>query len=110
MSREKSLRRSAEYRLVDALETSREGVMLVAADGSIVMANSTLRGFFPAIAYRLTPGTQFSVALEPIRSQLKPDQMSAEDIVAAGQAELELADGRWLRRAGGAAAEGGAGY
>jgi len=110
MSREKSLRRSAENRLVDALETSREGVMLVAADDSIVMANSTLRGFFPAIAYGLTPGTQFSVALETIRSQLKPDQMSAEDIVAAGQAELELADGRWLRMTGSATSEGGSIY
>jgi signal transduction histidine kinase/HAMP domain-containing protein len=110
MSREKSLRRSAENRLVDALETSREGVMLVAADGSIVMANSTLRGFFPAIAYRLTPGTQFNAALETIRSQLKPDQMSAQDIVAAGQAELELADGRWLRMTGSATSEGGSIY
>ena len=55
MTREKALRRSAENRLVDALETSREGVMLVAADGKIVMANSTLRGFFPAIAYQLVP-------------------------------------------------------
>jgi signal transduction histidine kinase/HAMP domain-containing protein len=110
MAREKSLRRSAENRLVDALETSREGVMLVAADGSIVMANSTLRSFFPAIAYRLTPGTQFSAALETIRSQLKPDQMSAEEIVAAGQAELELADGRWLRMTGSATSEGGSIY
>jgi len=107
MAREKSMRRSAENRLVDALETSREGVMLVAADGSIVMANSTLRGFFPAIAYQLTPGTQFSVALETIRSQLTPDQMPAEDIAAAGQAELELADGRWLRMTGSATSEGG---
>jgi signal transduction histidine kinase/HAMP domain-containing protein len=110
MAREKSLRRSAENRLVDALETSREGVMLVAADGSIVMANSTLRSFFPAIAYRLTPGTQFSAALETIRSQLKPDQVSAEEIVAAGQAELELADGRWLRMTGSATSEGGSIY
>jgi len=110
MAREKSLRRSAENRLVDALETSREGVMLVAADGSIVMANSTLRSFFPAIAYHLTPGIQFSAALETIRGQLKPGQMSAEDIVAAGQAELELADGRWLRMTGSATSEGGSIY
>jgi signal transduction histidine kinase/HAMP domain-containing protein len=109
MAREKSLRRSAENRLVDALETSREGVMLVAADGSIVMANSTLRGFFPAIAYHLTPGIQFNAALETIRSQLKPG-LSAEDITATGQAELELADGRWLRMTGSATSEGGSIY
>ena len=72
MTRETELRRSAENRLVDALETSREGVMLVAPDGSIVMSNSTLRGFFPAIAYQLMPGTQFDAALatdpEPARA------------------------------------------
>jgi len=44
----------------------------VAADGSIVMANSTLRSFFPAIAYHLTPGIQFSAALETIRDTRHP--------------------------------------
>ncbi len=107
MAREKALRRSAENRLVDALETSREGVMLVASDGSIVMSNSTLRGFFPAIAYHLMPGTQFRTALEMIQSQLKPDQAPVEDIAASGNAELELADGRWLRMTGNATSDGG---
>jgi signal transduction histidine kinase/HAMP domain-containing protein len=110
MAREKSLRRSAENRLVDALETSREGVMLVDADGSVVMANSTLRGFFPAIAYQLVPGTQFTTALDMIQNQLKPDQAPAEDIAASGSAELELADGRWLRMTGSATSEGGSIY
>ncbi len=55
MTREKELRRSAENRLAEALETSREGVMLVAPDGHIVMANSTLREFFPR--HRRTPDT-----------------------------------------------------
>ena len=108
MAREKSLRRSAENRLADALETSREGVMLVAPDGSIVMANSTLRGFFPAIADRLIAAAPSSAPRwRLIRSQLKPGQMPAEDIVAAGHAELELADGRWLRMTGSATSEGG---
>src|SRR5258706_10039878 len=70
MTREKELRRSAENRLVDALETSREGVMLVAPDGTIVMSNSTLRGFFPDIAYRLVPGTRFDAPLAMIHGQL----------------------------------------
>jgi signal transduction histidine kinase/HAMP domain-containing protein len=107
MSREKSLRRSAENRLVDALETSREGMMLVAPDGKIVMSNSTLRGFFPAIAYQLMPGTQFNTALELIQSQLAPTQAPSEDIFVSGHAELELADGRWLRMTGSATSEGG---
>ena len=107
MTREKQLRRSAENRLVDALETSREGVMLVASDGKIVMSNSTLRGFFPAIAYQLLPGTQFDTALAVIQSQLKATQETSEDIATSGHAELELADGRWLRMTGSATSEGG---
>jgi signal transduction histidine kinase/HAMP domain-containing protein len=107
MTREKELRRSAENRLVDALETSREGVMLVAPDGKIVMSNSTLRGFFPAIAYQLMPGTQFDTALELIQGQLAPTQAPSEDITTSGHAELELADGRWLRMTGSATSEGG---
>jgi signal transduction histidine kinase/HAMP domain-containing protein len=107
MTREKELRRSAENRLVDALETSREGVMLVAADGKIVMSNSTLRGFFPKIAYQLMPGVRFDAALELIQSQLKPTQLASEDIQTSGHAELELTDGRWLRMTGSATSEGG---
>jgi PAS domain-containing protein len=41
MARETAMRRSAETRLADALETSREGVMLVEPDGRIAMANGT---------------------------------------------------------------------
>jgi signal transduction histidine kinase/HAMP domain-containing protein len=107
MTREKDLRRSAENRLVDALETSREGVMLVAPDGKVVMSNSTLRGFFPAIAYQLMPGTQFDMALALIQSQLAPTQGPSEDIITSGHAELEMADGRWLRMTGSATSEGG---
>ena len=107
MTREKQLRRSAENRLVDALETSREGVMLVSSDGKIVMSNSTLRGFFPAIAFQLVPGTRFDTALALIQSQLAPAQGPHEDIVTSGHAELELADGRWLRMTGSSTSEGG---
>ncbi len=107
MTREKELRRSAENRLVDALETSREGVMLVAPDGKIVMSNSTLRGFFPSIAYKLMPGILFETALALIQSQLVPTQEASRDITTSGHAELELADGRWLRMTGSATSEGG---
>jgi two-component system, cell cycle sensor histidine kinase PleC len=107
MAREKALRRSAENRLVDALETSREGVMLVAPDGKIVMSNSTLRGFFPEIAFQLMPGTSFDQALGLIQSRLAPTQAPSEDITTSGHAELELADGRWLRMTGSATSEGG---
>jgi signal transduction histidine kinase/HAMP domain-containing protein len=107
MARETALRRSAENRLADALETSREGVMLVAPDGMLVMANSTLRDFFPAIRDRLTPGTAFDAALALIQGELAPTQAPSADIDISGHAELELADGRWLRMTGSATSEGG---
>jgi signal transduction histidine kinase len=79
----------------------------VSPDGKIVMSNSTLRGFFPAIAFELVPGTQFDTALELIQGQLAPTQAPSEDITTSGHAELELADGRWLRMTGSATSEGG---
>jgi signal transduction histidine kinase/HAMP domain-containing protein len=107
MARETDLRRSAENRLVDALETSREGVILVAPDGNIVMANSTLRDFFPAIRGQLTPGVPFDTALALIQGQLAVTQAPSRDVETSGHAELELADGRWLRMTGSATSEGG---
>jgi signal transduction histidine kinase/HAMP domain-containing protein len=107
MARETALRRSAENRLADALETSREGVMLVAPDGMLVMANSTLRDFFPTIRDRLTPGTAFDAAMALIQGELVPTQAPSADIDISGHAELELADGRWLRMTGSATSEGG---
>ncbi len=66
MTREKELRRSAENRLVDALETSREGVMLVDPDGKVVMSNSTLRWLLPR--HRLQAD-----ARHPVRYRACPD-------------------------------------
>ena len=105
MASETRLRRSAESRLSDALETSREGVILVASDGTIVLANWQLREFFPAIADRLVGGANFSDALDLIQRQLSPREEGA--IGAFGQSELELADGRWVRMTANATSEGG---
>ena len=107
MTRETEMRRSAENRLVDALETSREGVMLVAPDGRIVLSNSTLRGFFPQIAFKLMPGLSFDAALAEIQTQLKPTQVQSEHVDVSGHAELELTDGRWLRMTVSQTSEGG---
>jgi signal transduction histidine kinase/HAMP domain-containing protein len=105
MTRETMMRRSAENRLADALETSREGVILVSAKGDIVLANSTLREFFPGIAASLTSGTTFREALALIQTQLAPGKHDGID--ATGHAELELADGRWIRMTASATSDGG---
>jgi signal transduction histidine kinase len=107
IQRETELRRSAENRLVEALETSREGVMLTGPDGRIAMSNSALRGFFPQIAHHLMPGQAFDAALAEIQGQLAPTQGSSEDMEKSGHAELELADGRWLRMTVSRTSEGG---
>ena len=104
MARETRLRRSAESRLSDALETSREGVILV-ADGTIVLANRQLREFFPAIADSLVSGTDFSQALDLIQQQLSPREDNV--LAASGHTELELTNGRWVRMTANATSEGG---
>ena len=105
MTREKSLRHSAESRLSDALETSREGVILVASDGTIALANRQLRDFFPAIANRLVSGTAFADVLRLLQQQLR----TSDELVvgASGHTELELANGRWVRMTANATSEGG---
>ena len=71
------------------------------------MSNSALRGFFPKIAYQLMPGQAFDTALAAIQGQLAPTQAASADVETSGHAELELADGRWLRLTGSATSEGG---
>mgnify|MGYP000998680766 CR=1 FL=1 len=105
MARETALRRSAENRLSDALETSREGVILVAPDGTIALCNRQLDAFFPAIAGKLASGTDFDHALGLIETQLVPGSAQAAD--PSGHTELELADGRWVRMTASATSEGG---
>jgi signal transduction histidine kinase/HAMP domain-containing protein len=107
MTRETSLRLSAENRLADALETSREGVILVAPDGHIVLANSSLRQFFPAIAESLVSGADFSAALHLIQSQLAVTASQPGGADLTGHAELELVDGRWVRITASATSDGG---
>ena len=110
MARETAMRLSAEDRLTDALETSNEGVMLVAPGGEIALANSSLRNFFPDLAPLLVPGTQFEAALAAIQSQLMPGALTPGNgggIDMSGHAELQLACGRWLRLTGSATSEGG---
>jgi len=57
--------------------------------------------------YRLMPGQAFDVALAEIQTQLAPTQKQSEDVDTSGHAELELADGRWLRMTVSRTSEGG---
>lgn len=100
MEREMAQRRSAQNRLIDALESSQEGMALVDAAGKIVIANSQIARFFPTVAPYLVEGVDFSCVLELIRSRLADKRLAGSDnmvgeLLAAGEHELE--DGRWVR-------------
>ena len=89
MQREVEQRRSAQMRLADALENSREGVVLVDAHGRLALANSQAADFMGTSIQLLRPGTPIA-ELGPLmekatRAQLPP----------TGEARLD--DGRWLR-------------
>jgi signal transduction histidine kinase len=105
MTRETMMRLSAENRLADALETSREGVILVAPDGRIALANSMCHEFFPEFGASLSPGTPFDDALSRIRTRLVSGREFAID--NSGHVELELVSGNWLRLTSSRTSEGG---
>jgi len=69
MEREIAARRSAQNRLVNALENSAEGVVLADANGHILIANSQVTAFFPTLAGSLAPGAPFPEMLESALAQ-----------------------------------------
>jgi signal transduction histidine kinase/HAMP domain-containing protein len=93
MEREIAARRSAQSRLVSAIESSEEGVVLVDADKRILIANSQVARFFPSPRAGFDPGA-------PLPAQL-------ERALAEPTGEMRLADGRWLRLAHSATNDGG---
>ena len=115
VEREKAQRRSAQNRLVDALESSREAIVLVDAAGRIVIANSQLARFFPAIAPRLEIGMNFGDAFQHldvlvgggIAPATGPGWEPAEGGLLSAGSEFHLADGRWLRISRSATQDGG---
>src|SRR6202030_4271331 len=101
VEREQAQRRSAQNRLVEALENSREAVVLVDAEDRIVIANSRLADFFPTVAPQLAAGMSFTEAFHQVEQLAGPPTADAVSAAAADSPssarELRLADGRWLR-------------
>ena len=114
MGREKARAESAEGRLIHALETSREGVMLVNASGRILVANDQVRSFFPQLADTLTSGQEFADVARQMQSHLVEGSILPSlgeiGIGRNGQAnagaERQLKDGRWVRVAGSRTSDG----
>jgi diguanylate cyclase (GGDEF)-like protein len=92
-------RRSAQGRLVDALEGSREGVVLVDGQGRIANANSATCAFFGPAARLPAPGADFTAFAAAAGLPKLPANEAA--------IEAPLPDGTWLRIARSPTREGG---
>jgi signal transduction histidine kinase len=118
MERETALRRSAQGRLIAALESSPEAMVLVDAHGRAVITNSQLTAFFPPLARQLGADANFAAVFRDVASRLVtriviqggsrvPEHLPDwSDLLAVG-GEFQLADGKWLRASRGSTPEGG---
>jgi len=94
-------RRTAQNRLIDALESSDEGIVLVDSTGHLVVVNSQMTRFYPAAADLLQPGATFLAFAAATGGAVMLDA-ALEDTP-----ELPLADGRWVRVSRSATQDGG---
>ncbi len=115
MAREVAQRRSAQARLMDAIENSREGVILVNADRQVVVSNTQTFEFFGDLAPMLQPGASFpdflAALLRGARTE-SPDDTALQTPFSLDGGEprtalAELRDGRSVRIVWSATAEGG---
>lgn len=107
MNKEIALRRSAQIRLVDAIESSSEGVIVVDGDGKIVVANTQVARIFAAVGDQVVRGNDFHAMVSEAVEQgvfaagtAKKRRALIERLEAtdeSGALEEQLADGRWLR-------------
>ncbi len=114
MARETARAQSAETRLMQALETSREGVLLVGPDGKVLLANRSIRDFFPNVSGSVV-GMDFGEASRLAQVNVLGDEAlpTGGDLGlgrgarSLGSAERQLKDGRWIRTEGGRTGDGG---
>jgi diguanylate cyclase (GGDEF)-like protein len=93
VDREVSQRRSAQARLSDALENSREGVVLLDADSQIAVANSRASEFIRSSPQLLWPEVVHSASSTAVKITKGTDDTDLDEMAS----EAELPDGRWLR-------------
>ncbi|MDF0516709.1 EAL domain-containing protein [Bradyrhizobium yuanmingense] len=96
VDREVSQRRSAQARLSDALENSREGVVLLDRDGQIALANSRASEFIGSAPQLLSPDLLRSALVQGPAAKATQVAESAVGIQELAS-EAQLPDGRWLR-------------
>ena len=98
MEREVAQRRSAQTRLADALEGSREGVVVVDAQGSIALANSQAANFLGGSSHLLRQGVAVTDLAAALANAVEEDgALLRLDGPLPATGEARLRDGRWLR-------------
>jgi diguanylate cyclase (GGDEF)-like protein len=96
MAREVSQRRRAEALVTDALQTSREAVVVVDAAGRIALANAQALHFLDGLAEMIEAGAPLT---RPAGHPDGPDHAPCPDCfhVLSQDGDVRLANGRWLR-------------
>jgi diguanylate cyclase (GGDEF)-like protein len=89
VAKEKSQRRSAEGRLVEALESSTEAMMLLDREGIILVCNSRVEDLLSSSGKGIKDGDRF------VEAVAGGDDARALRLCTPG--ELLLPDGRWLK-------------
>lgn len=115
MEREKAGRLSAQGRLIAALESSHDAMVLVDAGGRVVTANSQLTVFFPPLAREISGAENFATVFKGVAERLVSRIVVANDARAeadwsdllASGGEFQLIDGRWLRASRSSTPDGG---
>lgn len=97
MDYEVSQRRSAQGRLVDALESSTEGVVLVDADNKVVLANSEAASFLNVDRQLLKPGISLSELSHYVDTSILLSRLLTAPKRDQETTEAKLADGRYVR-------------
>ena len=106
-----------EQRLMDAIESMPDGLVLLDPDRRFVMCNSRYREFYPQLASRLTPGTPASEIVGTGAEEAEPYDHNTPTgtamaaVLGSGQItpdqECQLATGRWIRVSDRSTREGG---
>jgi diguanylate cyclase (GGDEF)-like protein len=98
MDREVEQRRSAQIRLADALECSKEGVVVVDPNDIIVLANAQAADFLGVSPSLFRPGTPLSQLQPALQATGDAGQVLMQhDAGLHATTEALMADGRWLR-------------
>ncbi|MGL3104187.1 EAL domain-containing protein [Bradyrhizobium sp. BR 1432] len=97
VDREVAQRRSAQGRLSDALENSREGVVLLDREGQIALANSRAGEFIDCLPQLVHPGSLGVARVSGDENSPEPNLRHSFGQADSMEGEAQLPDGRWLR-------------